>query len=292
MQGDPVRVADEIRTAAARLAAAGIDSARRDAEWLMSHVLRCDPGRLVIVDTLDEPHARAFREAVGKRAQRIPLQHIVGTAAFGPLELAVGPGVFIPRPETEYLLEWAAGIAGSLPPDASVVDLCSGSGALALGVATLVPSVRVTAVEIDDEALIWLRRNVSDAPDGVRDRVRVVAADVTDPAQIGPAIPDGSVSLVVTNPPYVPLGSEVSAEVAHDPARAVYGGADGMDVIVAMVPVIASMLEIGGRVGIEHDDTTAQAVVDCLLAHGAFDEVVARRDLAGRPRFVTARRAR
>ncbi|AZZ82783.1 peptide chain release factor N(5)-glutamine methyltransferase [Gordonia alkanivorans] len=290
MSDAPARVADEIRSAAARLAAAGIDSARRDAEWLMAHVLSCDPGRLIVVDTIDEARLREFRTAVEQRTRRIPLQHIVGSAPFGPLELAVGPGVFIPRPETEYLLEWAASAAATMTDPVRVVDLCSGSGALAIGLATLVRSARVTAVEVDDDALKWLRRNVSDAPAAVRERLDVVAADVTDAEQIGKAIPPGSVSVVVTNPPYVPMRSEVGPEVDHDPARAVFGGDDGMSVIVPMVPIIATMLRVGGLVGIEHDDTTSDAVVDCLRAHGAFDEVTARTDLAGRPRFVTARR--
>ncbi len=290
MSDAPARVADEIRSAATRLAAAGIDSARRDAEWLMAHVLSCDPGRLIVVDTIDDARVREFRAAVERRTRRIPLQHIVGTAPFGPLELAVGPGVFIPRPETEYLLEWAASAAATMTDPVRIVDLCSGSGALAIGLATLVRSARVTAVEVDDDALKWLRRNVSDAPAVVRERLDVVAADVTDAEQIGKAIPPGSVSVVVTNPPYVPMRSEVGPEVDHDPARAVLGGDDGMSVIVPKVPIIATMLSVGGLVGIEHDDTTSDAVVDCLRAHGAFDEVTARTDLAGRPRFVTARR--
>lgn len=290
MSDAPARVADEIRSATTRLAAAGIDSARRDAEWLMAHVLSCDPGRLIVIDTIDDARVREFRTAVEQRTRRIPLQHIVGTAPFGPLELAVGPGVFIPRPETEYLLEWAASAAATMTDPVRIVDLCSGSGALAIGLATLVRSARVTAVEVDDDALKWLRRNVSDAPAAVRERLDVVAADVTDAEQIGKAIPPGSVSVVVTNPPYVPMRSEVGPEVDHDPARAVFGGDDGMSVIVPMVPIIATMLRVGGLVGIEHDDTTSDAVVDCLRAHGAFDEVTARTDLAGRPRFVTARR--
>ncbi|WP_232718968.1 peptide chain release factor N(5)-glutamine methyltransferase [Gordonia metallireducens] len=290
MSDAPARVADEIRSATAQLAAAGIDSARREAEWLMSHVLSCDPGRLIVIDTIDDAHVRRFRTAVDQRARRIPLQHIVGTAAFGPLELAVGRGVFIPRPETEYLLEWAASAAATRADPVRIVDLCSGSGALAIGLATLVRSARVTAVEIDDAALKWLRRNVSDAPVGVRERLDVVAADVTDADQIGRVIPAGSVSIVATNPPYVPLRSEVGPEVDHDPARAVFGGDDGMSVIVPMVPIIATVLAPGGLVGIEHDDTTSDAVVECLRAHGGFDEVTARTDLAGRPRFVTARR--
>lgn len=290
MSDAPARVADEIRSATAQLAAAGIDSARRDADWLMAHVLGCDPGRLIVIDTIDDADLREFRAAVDQRSRRIPLQHIVGTAAFGPLELAVGPGVFIPRPETEYLLEWASSAAGSMSAPVRIVDLCSGSGALAIALATMVESARVTAVEMDDAALKWLRRNVADAPSEVGERLEVVAADVTDAARIAGTIPAGSISIVVTNPPYVPLRSEVGPEVAHDPARAVFGGDDGMSVIVPMVPVIASMLSVGGLVGIEHDDTTSDAVVDCLRAHGAFDEVTAHTDLAGRPRFVTARR--
>ncbi|MCZ0912540.1 peptide chain release factor N(5)-glutamine methyltransferase [Gordonia amicalis] len=290
MSDAPVRVADEIRGATAQLAAAGIDSARRDAEWLMAHVLTCDPGRLIVIDTVDDAHVREFRAAIDQRARRIPLQHIVGTAAFGPVELAVGPGVFIPRPETEFLLEWAVSAAATMPAPLWIVDLCSGSGALAIAVATMVGSARVAAVEISDDALKWLRRNVSDAPEAVRERIDVFAADVTDAAQIGRVIPAGSVSVVVTNPPYVPRRSAVGPEVDHDPERAVFAGDDGMSVIIPMVPVIANMLTAGGVVGIEHDDTTSDAVVDCLRAHGAFDEVTAHTDLAGRPRFVTARR--
>ncbi|WP_439032500.1 peptide chain release factor N(5)-glutamine methyltransferase [Gordonia terrae] len=292
MSGSLVRPIDEVRFAATRLAEAGIDSPRRDAEWLMAHVLGVDVGRLVMVDAIDEPRRRAFRDAVEQRAQRIPLQHIIGSAAFGPLDLAVGPGVFVPRPETEYLLEWAVGHLRAMPGPHVVADLCSGSGALAIAIATMAPETRVVAVEADGAALQWLRRNVADARCAPGSRVEVADADVTDAVQMAELVESSSVSLVVANPPYVPLDAEVGPEVAHDPARAVYGGADGMSVIVPMVPVIAEMLEPGGSVGIEHDDTTAAPVTECLRANGGFEDVTPRPDLAGRPRFVTARRTR
>lgn len=290
MTATPSPVSGELRAGTTRLAAAGIDSPRRDAEWLMAHVLGIDAGRLVLVDTIDDAAARAFRTAIERRAQRIPLQHIVGTAAFGPIELDVGPGVFIPRPETEYLLEWAVDRLRERPGPAIAADFCSGSGALAIGVAAMSPETRVVAVEADEDALVWLRRNVTGATAVIGSRVEVIAADVTDPEQIADAVPVGSVSVLVTNPPYVPLDAAIGPEVAHDPARAVFGGADGMSVIEPIVPVIARTLAPGGVVGIEHDDTTADAVAACLRAHGDFEDVTRHADLTGRPRFVTARR--
>ncbi|OUC78282.1 peptide chain release factor N(5)-glutamine methyltransferase [Gordonia lacunae] len=290
MTAAPSPVSGELRAGTTRLAAAGIDSPRRDAEWLMAHVLGIDAGRLVLVDTIEGAAARAFRSAIERRAQRIPLQHIVGTAAFGPVELAVGPGVFIPRPETEYLLEWAVDRLRERPGPAIAADFCSGSGALAIGVAAMSPETRVVAVEADEDALVWLRRNVTGVTAVIGSRVEVIAADVTDPEQIADAVPVGSVSVLVTNPPYVPLDAAIGPEVVHDPARAVFGGADGMSVIEPMVPVIARTLAPGGVVGIEHDDTTADAVAACLRAHGDFVDVTRHADLTGRPRFVTARR--
>lgn len=289
-QDGAARVADELRRASERLSAAGIDTARRDAEWLMVHSLGVDLGRLALVDTIEDGKLSVFRAAVARRSERIPLQHIVGTVAFGPLDLAVGPGVFTPRPETEYLFEWARTQAISSDAPVRVADLCSGSGALALALATTIPQAEVIAVEADEEALTWLRRNVADAPAAVRRRIEVVAADVTDPARMSQVLPAATLSVIVSNPPYVPIGSEVGPEVAHDPQGAVFAGADGMDVIRPMVPIIAAALAPGGVVGIEHDDTTADAVSGVLSAHGGFDEVVSRRDLAGRRRFVTARR--
>lgn len=279
----------ELAWARTVLADAGIESARADADWLLAAVLGIDRGRLLVVDDLDDDVVHRFRAAVVRRAQRIPLQHIIGTASFGPAELSVGPGVFTPRPETEFLVEWALRAL----PEAGVVrvvDLCSGSGALAIAIAMLAPHTRVWAVERSADALEWLRRNVNDAPADVAGRITVVAADVTDPAALAEQIGPASVDVVVSNPPYVPTTTPVSPEVAHDPVEAVFGGADGMSVIVPMLPVIAALLRPGGVFGLEHDESTTAAVMSAATATDRVIDVRAHDDLTGRPRFVTGRR--
>lgn len=270
-----------ISDAATVLATAGIDSARADAEQLAAHVLGVDRGRLIFADpeprVLDE-----FRTLVGQRALRIPLQHLLGTAAFGPLTLAVGPGVFIPRPETEALLEWAQTVP--VRPGGVIVDLCSGSGALALALARYRPDARVIAVERSEEALRYARANA----DGTT--VELLHADVTDHDVLADLT--GQVDLVVANPPYIPDGAELEPEVAeHDPRAALFGGPDGMAVIEPIVELVSRLLRPGGQVGVEHDDTTSAATVELFGAAGVFTGVAARRDLAGRRRFVTAVRS-
>ncbi|CAM3745609.1 peptide chain release factor N(5)-glutamine methyltransferase [Mycobacterium frederiksbergense] len=270
-----------ISDAATVLATAGIDSARADAEQLAAHVLGVDRGRLIFADpeprVLDE-----FRTLVGQRALRIPLQHLLGTAAFGPLTLAVGPGVFIPRPETEALLEWAQTVP--VRPGGVIVDLCSGSGALALALARYRPDARVIAVERSEEALRYARANA----DGTT--VELLHADVTDRDVLADLT--GQVDLVVANPPYIPDGAELEPEVAeHDPRAALFGGPDGMAVIEPIVELVSRLLRPGGQVGVEHDDTTSVATVELFGAAGVFTGVAARRDLAGRRRFVTAVRS-
>lgn len=280
---------EAITSAAARLAEAGIDSARTDAELLAAHAAGTSRGRLALLDVADDAFLDAFLDrfgdAVAQRVRRIPLQHITGTAAFGPVELQVGPGVFIPRPETESLLEWA--LAQSLPADAVIVDLCTGSGALAIALATALaaerPDARVIAVDDDPRALDYARRNASAT------RVRLIQADVTDPGLLPELI--GTVDLVVANPPYIPAGAQLEPEVGqHDPPHALYGGADGMAVIAPIAVRAADLLRPGGLLAVEHDDTTSQATVGVITATGAFDDITAHRDMAGRPRFVTARR--
>ncbi len=280
---------EAITSAAARLAEAGIDSARTDAELLAAHAAGTSRGRLALLDVADDAFLDAFLDrfgdAVAQRVRRIPLQHITGTAAFGPVELQVGPGVFIPRPETESLLEWA--LAQSLPADAVIVDLCTGSGALAIALATALaaerPDARVIAVDDDPRALDYARRNASAT------RVRLIQADVTDPGLLPELI--GTVDLVVANPPYIPAGAQLEPEVGqHDPPHALYGGADGMAVIGPIAVRAADLLRPGGLLAVEHDDTTSQATVGVITATGAFDDITAHRDMAGRPRFVTARR--
>ena len=277
----------ELAEATRVLARAGIESARSDAEWLFAHVLDVDRGRVAFVDEPDATARARYRDLVARRARRIPLQHIIGRAAFGPVDVAVGPGVFVPRPETEVMLEWAVESLRSVT-DPLVADLCSGSGALAIAIAVSVPSARVVAVEKSPAALLWLRRNVENL--GVGDRVAVLGADVTDHAGLREHIPDGSLDLVVANPPYVPVDTEVSPEVDADPAEAVFAGSDGMAVITPLANVAVRLLAADGFIGVEHDDSTSSQVVDAFTATGSFEEVLARRDLAGRPRFVTARR--
>ncbi|MGJ0119057.1 peptide chain release factor N(5)-glutamine methyltransferase [Williamsia sp. MIQD14] len=284
---DPADVRATLRAATDLLRAAGVPSPRVDAELLAAHVLGVDRGRLFLLDTIGSDQRDDLDTAVARRAAREPLQHIIGRAAFGPVELAVGPGVFVPRPETESLLEWAVDECARRPPAPAVVDLCAGSGALAIAVATSVPDASVTAVENDPAAWTWLQRNADAAPEAVRQRMTTRFADVVDPDAVG----DLRADVVVSNPPYVPLGVALDPEVAdHDPAVALFGGEDGMSVIVPMVGVIAGILRAGGACGIEHDDSTSDAVVSVLRASGAFTDITAHADLSGRPRFVTARR--
>jgi release factor glutamine methyltransferase len=210
------------------------------------------------------------------------VQYLTGLAPFRYLELAVGPGAFIPRPETELLVDW--GLERLTGIDApTVVDLASGSGAIALAVATECPAATVYAVERSTSALDWLRRNAAGTG------ARIVAADVTDPALLAEL--DGRVDLVLCNPPYVPDTSPVAPEVSgYEPREAIFGGPDGLAVIGPVVARSAGLLRPGGYLGIEHDDSHGEAVPALLRADGRYGEIEDHRDLAGRPRFATARR--
>jgi release factor glutamine methyltransferase len=270
-----------IADAAAALAAAGIDSARTDAEQLAAHVAGVDRGRLMFVEPRPDFLDR-YRILIGRRARRIPLQHLVGSAAFGPLTLSVGPGVFIPRPETEALLEWAHAVP--VPAGGMIVDLCTGSGALALALAVYRPDTRVIAVERSEDALRYARANVDGST------VELLRGDVTERDILADL--NAMVDLVVSNPPYIPDGAQLEPEVAeHDPQTALFGGPDGMAVITPIVGLVSRLLRPGGQVGVEHDDTTSAATVELFGRAGLFTDVTARRDLAGRHRFVTAVRA-
>jgi release factor glutamine methyltransferase len=274
-----------IDDAAATLAEAGIDSARWDAEELAAHLAGTDRGRLPLLDPPGADFLVRYRDVVAARSRRVPLQHLLGTAAFGPVLLHVGPGVFIPRPETEALLEWAT--AQQLPPRPVIVDLCTGSGALAVALAHHWPGARIVAIDNSDAALEYARRNAQGT------EVELVCADVTAlPGEPG-LLTDlaGRVDLVVANPPYVPDGAVLDPEVAqHDPHQAVFGGPDGMAVIAPLVTLAGRWLRPGGLIGVEHDDTTSAQTMDLFARTDAFDDIQARRDLTGRLRFVTARR--
>jgi len=269
-----------IDEAADTLTAAGIDTARVDAEHLAAHAAGVDRGRLTWHEP-DDGFFERYHELVAARAGRIPLQHLTTTAAFGPVTLAVGPGVFIPRPETEALLEWA--LAQPLTAAPVIVDLCTGSGALAIALADARPGARVVAVDDSAEALAYARRNSAGTGVDVRE------ANVTDRHVLDDLV--GEVDLVVANPPYIPDGAVLEPEVAeHDPAHALFGGPDGMQVIGPIVALSARLLRPGGLAAVEHDDTTADQTVAMFTETGVFSEVTSRRDLTGRPRFVTARR--
>jgi release factor glutamine methyltransferase len=268
-----------LRHAASRLDAAGVASPRADAELLLAYVLGVPRPRLLLLDSLSPSDAASFAAVVSRRAAREPLQHITGAAPFLGLTLAVGPGVFIPRPETEVLAQWGIeALSGSVAP--TVVDLCSGSGALALAIAHARPDASVYGVESSPAALDWLRRNASDYSN-----VEVVAADVrSSPLK---AL-RGGVDLVVANPPYVPDAVGVPEEVRADPAVAVFAGVDGLDLIPTVASLGADLLRSGGRIGIEHDESHPEGVATILSRH--FRDVSGLADLAGRPRFTTARR--
>ena len=194
----------------------------------------------------------------------------------------------MPRPETEQLTGWALDrLAGSSDP--VVVDLGSGSGAIALSLAHEHPAARVTAVERDPGAIEWTRHNAAARVAAGDPPVEVLSGDMTDPGLLREL--DGAVDLVVSNPPYVPDGARVPREVAdHDPPLALWGGPDGLDVVRGLLETAARLLRPGGWLGIEHADQQGSALPALVRAHGAFTEVADHPDLAGRPRFTTAHR--
>jgi release factor glutamine methyltransferase len=263
-----------------RLAGAGVGSARVDAELLLAALVDVPRTRLVTLDTVPAAVAAQYVADVARRAAREPLQHITGEAPFRNLVLAVGPGVFVPRPETELLVDAALPeLAARAEP--VVVDLCAGSGALALAIADEAPAARVVAVEKSPAAIAWLRRNAAGT------RVQIVSGDIAEPGLLSDW--SGQVDVVVSNPPYVPAATGVDPEVRADPAEAVFAGADGLDLIPTVISCAAGLLRPGGLLVIEHDDTHGDVVPALLRAEERFTEVADHLDLSGRPRFVTAR---
>jgi release factor glutamine methyltransferase len=258
-----------------------------DAELLLSAVLGVPRARLLTLVDVPEDAATRFTGLVDQRASRVPLQHLTGTAPFRFVELAVGPGVFVPRPETELIAGWVLDrIAGQPAP--TVVDLGSGSGAIALAVANEHPGARVLAVERDAGAIEWTRHNAAARAAAGDTPVQVLAGDMTDPGLLREL--DGAVDVVVSNPPYVPDGARLPREVAdHDPPLALWGGPDGLDVVRGLLVTAARLLRPGGWLGIEHADQQGSALPALVRASGGWSEVADHIDLAGRPRYTTAR---
>jgi release factor glutamine methyltransferase len=284
------RLLSSIAAAEQTLAEAGVPSARHDAEALAAHLLGVPRTRLTLTDgaVLDEA---AYTDLVGRRAAREPLQHLVGVQAFRRIDLEVGPGVFIPRPETEVVVEAAL---AELPKtrrkadsDPIVVDLCAGSGTIALSIAVERPYAQVHAVERDPVAFGWLRRNTA----RIAPAVSLVLADVGDPRLL--AALDGTVDVVVSNPPYIPVGAvPLEPEVLeYDPHLALFGGEDGLDVVRTVQQAAARLLRPGGVVVVEHADLQGSSAPAVFAAAGGWDEVADHLDLAGRNRFLTARRS-
>ncbi len=281
-----------VRVAARALRAAGVPSPDVDALALAAHLLGVAPGearRRAIVGGVAPP---GYAALVARRAERVPLQHLTGSAPFRGLDLHVGPGVFIPRPETELLVEAAvAEVARVAAQDTArlprVVDLCTGSGAIALAVAHESPGVRVWAVELSEDALAYAARNVTESG---RD-VTLLAGDAT--ATLPDLDPlDGSVDVVTCNPPYIPEGAVPrDPEVRdYDPPMALYGGSDDGLVIPGRLATRAwRLLRSGGLLLMEHGDAQGESL-PALLRELGWCEVHDAADLAGRPRLASARR--
>lgn len=278
--GDDAGIRALVETATGTLQDAGVSSPRGDAEQILAHVLGIRRSTVLFAEPLSSEQEKRFQDAVKRRAAREPLQHIIGVAAFRHVDVAVGPGVFVPRPETETVAGAAIDLAR---PDSVVVDLCTGSGAIALAVAEEVPGARVYACEVDPGAFVWAERNLTGT------RVQLILADAAD------AFPelDGTVDVVVSNPPYIPLDAYESVEVEvrdHDPAAALWSGRDGLDAIRMIEDRAARLLRPGGYLVLEHAEVQHDSVVQIAARTGRWADVRDNLDLAGRLRFLTARR--
>ncbi|MEY4321484.1 MAG: hypothetical protein RL167_212 [Actinomycetota bacterium] len=284
-----MRLRDLVEHASAKFAEAQIDSAQNDAELLAAHVLGLSKGALqsaMIVDTeISELEAEQITNLYARRIAREPLQHITGKAYFRNLELSVGRGVFIPRPETEFVAQLAIDALRATATAAPTgIDLGTGSGAIALAMATEVPHARVFAVEKSDDALPFTKANFAKyASTGAQ----LIQGDLADAFHEL----DGQVSVVASNPPYIPNAAIPRDVEVHlfDPALALYGGEDGLDVIRVVSKTAARLLVTGGVLIIEHADSQSEQVVELLLADG-WRQVRAHQDLTGRDRAVTALR--
>jgi len=278
-------VADAVR----RLAAAGVESPDHDASELLGFVLGVPRTRLRLTADIGPAEAAQYDALVARRAAREPLQHLTGVAPFRHVVLQVGPGVFVPRPETELLAGWAVDAArsavGSGTASPVVLDLGTGSGAIARSVADEVPFADVHAVELDERAHAWAARNL--AGTGVELRQGDLADAFDDLA--------GTVDVVVSNPPYIPheAWESVAVEVRdHDPELALYAAGDGLDTIRVVEHRAALLLRPGGWVGVEHADVQGESAPGVFSATGRWEQVRDHPDLTGRARFLTARLAR
>ena len=279
-----MNVREILKDAKEQLALSEIDGV--DAEILLAHVLgisRMDLHNPVLLDrtleALDDKSIplETFHDLLARRILHEPLQYITGTAYFRNLELKVGPGVLVPRPESELLVGAVLTHIANLPAPVSVIDLGSGSGALALAIATEASNSRVIAVEKSDEALVWLKKNV----ETIVEDLRIVHSDVND------ALPGIKCDVVIANPPYIEDESDLPRDVVeHEPAIALFGGKDGMDAPRQFISSASRLLKSGGLLAIEHNEKQGTFIKDALSAD--FEEIQLHQDLAGRPRWTSA----
>ncbi|ETY71009.1 branched-chain amino acid ABC transporter substrate-binding protein [Bifidobacterium moukalabense DSM 27321] len=298
-------VATIIRGAAAMLRAAGVDTPEHDAKLLCAEAFGTDMqsvNKAMLMgdgfSTLAESPAKSletFHSMVDRRARREPLQHITGHAPFRYLDLKVGPGVFIPRPETELIvqegIDW---ITRSGRYHARVVDLCAGSGAIGLAVVTEVPGSEVWAVEKSEGTAEWTRRNLNETAKAYPGIVSNYHLEIGDATQM-PTLHqlDGTIDIVLTNPPYVPLSDipEQPEVRDYDPDMALYGGsADGTLIPERIILRAAKLLRTGGLLVMEHDISQGERLSAYANAHGFADAQV-RNDYTGRPRYLISEKA-
>lgn len=282
-------LAEWIDSASAQFEAAGILDGRVDAELLLAFVLDASRGQVQADALLGRelaPAAEVTLDALReRRANREPLQHLTGFAPFRQLELRVGPGVFVPRPETELVVQFAIDALRAVPSaEPRAVDLGSGSGAIALAMATEVPTSRIWAVEKSTDARTWTARNIERYGDG---RVELVAGDLAD------CLPelDGTLDVVISNPPYIPDAAiPRDPEVQRfDPPLALFGGPDGLDLVRALSLTALRLARPGGLLVIEHGEQQAAAIADILHTDG-WHAIAHHRDFTGRDRATTALR--
>ncbi len=268
------------------LASVGIESAEVDAHLLAAHVLGISKGELQARLFLDPEvsEVEEINELFRKRSERIPLQHLTGVAYFRNLTLEVGPGVFIPRPETEGVAELAIQMLRAVPGEPIAVDLCTGSGAIAIAMATEVSNAKVYAWELNPESEPWLRKNI-------RGNVELIMGDIADEHEKFAQLED-SVDVVISNPPYIPtwaIPRDLEVQL-HDPELALYGGEDGLDIIRVVSKRALKLLRPGGFLVVEHADTQGQLVADLFQSDG-WTQISIHQDLTGRDRSVSAIKA-
>jgi release factor glutamine methyltransferase len=279
-----MNVREILKDAKAQLALSDIEGV--DAEILLAHVLgisRMDLHNPVVLERTIEAiedksiALETFHDLLARRILHEPLQYITGTAYFRNLELKVGPGVLVPRPESELLVAAVLTHIANLPAPVSVIDLGSGSGALALAIATEAANSRVIAVEKSDEALVWLKKNV----EAIVEDLRIVHSDVKD------ALPGIKCDVVIANPPYIQNESDLPRDVVeHEPAIALFGGVDGMDAPREFIFASARLLKPGGLLAIEHNESQGNLIAQELSKE--FEEILLHNDLTGRPRWTSA----